>query len=360
MFSKKLLGRFLQFIKVINCYSKKEIFISLKLNKAYLIYCDEKIEVVQKIEIEYDEKTLCFGFEYNVVSDIIGKNGKEIKIILDSSKNRLEVGTKNVFFRTRKAFIKNNPISILKGKKISSVFLEKKTIKKIKERILNFKTSNKENENFINICFKKGKVLVFIYDQYRLLYCSSLSKLSNTEFGISIPNSVLDSLLKLLQYSSKEVIKIDIYRDYIRVFVNEAIINIKDYGQININYKSILKKSKKYSSVILKKEALYDFLKIVKIVSKRKEDSISITIENKRVILKYKNNTGEDVVSYIETNCSVTKHTNIVLNYKSLLDFVKLVKGDFIYLIYKNSNSKIFMHPSDEFFLIYCLMPLVT
>ncbi|XBT18753.1 MAG: hypothetical protein ABNO60_00365 [Candidatus Shikimatogenerans sp. Tcar] len=308
------------------------IIIIFKKNKLLIKYTNLNIFLIIKISIKckYEKKIL---ISYKKIINIL----KYIKndIILHIKKKFIKIITKQGIYYISTLKYKYYP-KFIEFKKKKEIFINKKEILSILDYISFIKYNKDDYMNGLFIKIKKNFIKFYSTNNLILAYI----KIKNQNFFFKKKymfyikkNFFLILKNYINKYDQNKYLKITFNKKYIN-FIYNPINLLINYKKIkNINFKKLLKFSKKNILLINKNIFLYSIRRILSNISNNYNINLYLKYNNITITNNSKNNfSKEKIIGFYDG-----KKKSILINSKNLINIINIIKKDNIKL-YINNN----------------------
>ncbi len=335
-------------IKDTNNSNLSYILIKIIKNKIFCISINNVFEIVT-YNI-FDNNTYVFEIilQYNLIYNICKKSPSASKIIFNKNKKYLEIFSDNTLFKINykngifPSFnLTNN--HILKIKIKSTLFLN--NIKYAKTAALNSDIKNFLNGIFFEI--NLNSINVLSSDNIRFFYSSILiNNYINNKISFIIPKISINEILNV--FMNTDYLYLFIYINQIKIISHRITFTSKLINDI-YNLPLINLKTKYKINIMLKKNIFKEAIEKA-ILLKSSTDKLNFLFGKNKLIIN-NTNLNENINVFLNINYNLTDII-IVINYKYLLDILKILDNNTINLIIIDKFLLLTENKSNFFYLI--------
>jgi DNA polymerase III beta subunit len=332
------------------------IFIEINKDKALFSSTNLIIKyqtVIKLLESDIKQLTLCLNAEklYNTVKQITEEytqlqiTDKTINITSSNFKTQLKKEDETLYPKP----------TIEEEREIAKIKSE--TLKKLIYSIAFSSGKNSINQEYNGILFKltKDGIIATATNGYRLGEIKKIKLNSEEELGEAQFLIDTDEALLLQRLLRGEKVTINMSDKNAYFDFNDEKIQIRLTQATFPDYTSIMPEVRE--DIVIKTRELEDAIRAVIVIDPK--GFINISSNNKEKLKFISNNEEGETAEYILDEVEINNNAQFTLNGKYILDFLKLVQGEYVTITLNNKVSPILLSSAEEpYYYKYVVVPI--
>ena len=325
--------------------------------------------------IKLTTNDLDMGSEYKLASDIVeeGKIVVELKPLmeivrkLEGEEINIELIGREFVIKSKRSVYRLNTMNpddypVLPVFNVESQISLPQDIFKSMIRKTNFAVSMDENRPVYTgqlIKIQDNVLTVVAIDGFRLALKTYLLEKEISDFKAIVPGRVLNELVKLLNDDNSEI-QIGINKNQILFEMGNCIVVSKLIEGEFLNYNAVIPSEKETRIKIRTKELLGAFERVAlfskESADKDKKSPVKMAVNLDKIVLSCNSQTG-DATEFL--TCGIEgKQLEIGFNPRFIIDALKFIEEEEIYLDFISSISPAIIRPVNGNDFIYMILPL--